>query len=89
MALVEQTPEGQRHFRIHAGHGTYLHPDGRQFATPDLIRTTCLVGGPEELAEQIGALEDAGLDHVVVLPGFASRYRATEELATRVFPLLG
>ena len=31
-------------FRIHAGHGTYLHPDERQFATPELIKTTCMVG---------------------------------------------
>jgi len=89
VALVEQTPEAQRHFRIHAGHGTYLHPDERQFATPDLIRMTCLVGSPGELAEQIRSLEDAGLDHVMVLPGFASRYRAAEELAIKVFPLLG
>jgi hypothetical protein len=26
---------------------------------------------------------------VMVLPGFASRHRAMEELATKVFPLLG
>jgi 5,10-methylenetetrahydromethanopterin reductase len=89
VALVEQAPEARRHFRIHAGHGTYLHPDERQFATPDLIRATCLVGRPEELAEQVRALEDAGLDHVMVLPSFASRHRAMEELATQVFPLLG
>ncbi len=89
VALVERTPEAQRHFRIHAGHGTYLHPDERQFATPDLIRMTCLVGSPGELAAQIRDLKDAGLDHVMVLPGFASRHRAAEELATQVFPLLG
>jgi alkanesulfonate monooxygenase SsuD/methylene tetrahydromethanopterin reductase-like flavin-dependent oxidoreductase (luciferase family) len=89
VALVEQTPESRRHFRIHAGHGTYLHPDERQFATPELIKATCLVGGPAELAEQVGALEDAGLDHIMVLPSFAARYRAMEELATKVFPLLG
>ena len=41
------------------------------------------------ISKQIRSLEDAGLDHVMVLPGFASRYRATEELATKVFPLLG
>ncbi len=89
VASVEATPEAQRHYRIHAGHGTYLHPDEREFATPELIRMTCMVGTPGELAEQIRALEDAGLDHVMVLPSFASRYRATEELATKVFPLLG
>lgn len=89
VALVEQTPEARRHFRIHAGHGTYLHPDERHFATPELIRTTCLVGSPGELAEQIRALGDAGLDQVMVLPSFASRHRAVEELATEVFPLMG
>lgn len=89
VALVEQTPAAQRHFRIHAGHGTYLHPDERQFATPELIEMTCLVGRPEELAEKITALEAAGLDHVMVLPSFALRHRALDELATKVFPLLG
>ena len=88
VALVEQAPPAQRHFRIHAGHGTYLHPDERQFATPDLIRMTCLVGRPDEVAGQIRALEDAGLTQVMVLPGFASRYSAMEELATEVFPRL-
>jgi 5,10-methylenetetrahydromethanopterin reductase len=89
VALVEQTPVAQRHYRIHAGHGTYLHPDERQFATPELIAMTCLVGTPAELADKIGMLEAAGLDHVMVLPSFASRHRAMEELATKVFPLLG
>jgi alkanesulfonate monooxygenase SsuD/methylene tetrahydromethanopterin reductase-like flavin-dependent oxidoreductase (luciferase family) len=88
VALIEKTPEDRRYFRIHAGHATYLHPDERQFATPELIQATCLVGRPGELAEQIRALEEAGLDHLMVLPSFASRYRAMEELATQVFPLV-
>jgi alkanesulfonate monooxygenase SsuD/methylene tetrahydromethanopterin reductase-like flavin-dependent oxidoreductase (luciferase family) len=88
VALIEKTPEDRRYFRIHAGHGTYLHPDERQFATPELIEATCMVGRPGELAERIRALEEAGLDHVMILPSFASRYRAMEELATDVFPRL-
>ncbi len=89
VALVEATPQAQRHYRIHAGHGTYLHPEERVFATPELIGMTSMVGTPGELADKIRALEAAGLDHVMVLPSFASRYRALEELATKVFPLLG
>ena len=84
VALVEQSPEAERHYRIHAGHGTYLHPDEAQFVTPELIDAACIVGQLDELVEKIGELETAGLDQLMVLPSFASRYRAVEELGTLI-----
>lgn len=84
VALVEQTPEAERHYRIHAGHGTYLHPDEVRFATPRLIEAACIVGRLDEVVEKIGELEDAGLDHVMVLSSFASRFRATDEVGALI-----
>ena len=49
--MVEETPERGRHLRVHAGHCTWLHPDEAEFVTPELIRTTCLAGTPDELVE--------------------------------------
>ena len=84
VALVEQSPEAERHYRIHAGHGTYLHPDEAQFATPELIEAACIVGQLDELVEKVGELEAAGLDQLMVLPSFASRYRAAEEIGSLI-----
>jgi len=84
VALVEQTPEAARHYRIHAGHGTYLHPDEVRFATPELIEAACLVGRLDELAEKIAELEAVGLDQVMVLPSFATRRRAAEEVGALI-----
>lgn len=80
VGLVEQSPEAERHYRIHAGHGTYLHPDEVRFATPELIEASCLVGRADELVEKIGELEAAGLNQLMLLPSFASRYRAVDEV---------
>ncbi len=84
VAQVERSPEGERHYRIHAGHGTYLHPDEVKFVTPELIASTCMVGQLEELVEMVGDLESAGLNHIMVLPSFASRYRATNEVGNLI-----
>lgn len=88
VALVEESPEAERHYRIHAGHGTYLHPDEVQFVTPELIEGACIVGPLDEVVEKVGDLEAAGLDHVMVLPSFASRYQAAEEVG-RLIKRLG
>lgn len=84
VALVEQSPEAERHYRIHAGHGTYLHPDEVRFVTPELIEATCIVGQLDELVEKIGELEAAGLDQVMVLPSFAARHRAADQVGSLI-----
>ncbi len=84
VALVERTPEAQRHYRTHAGHGTYLHPDEVQFVSPELIEASCIVGRLGEVVEKISELEAAGLDQVMVLPSFAARYRAAREVGSLI-----
>ncbi len=82
--LVETTPVSHRHLRIHAGHCTYLLPEEARFVTPDLIKATCLAGRPETVIEQVQQLEDAGLDHIMILPSYATQYQVIEEFADKV-----
>ncbi|MCY4452508.1 MAG: LLM class flavin-dependent oxidoreductase [Immundisolibacterales bacterium] len=86
--LVEETPERSRHFRVHAGHCTWLHPDEAEFVTPDLIRTTCLAGTPDELVESIRHLDEAGLDHVMLLPSLETQRQTIEAFSRKVMARL-
>ena len=86
--LVEETPERSRHLRVHAGHCTWLHPDEVEFVTPELIRTTCLVGTPDELVENIRHLDEAGLDHVMLLPSLETQRHTIEAFSRKVMSRL-
>lgn len=86
--LVEATPESHRHMRIHAGHCTYLLPEEAKFVTPQLIKSTCLVGTPEEIIEQIRQLEAAGLKQMMILPSLETQYEEIEAFAKQVMARL-
>ena len=86
--LVEETPERRRHLRVHAGHCTWLHPDEAEFVTPELIRTTCLAGTPDELVERIRHLDEAGLDHVMLLPSLETQHHTIEAFSREVLARL-
>ena len=86
--LVEETPERSRHLRVHAGHCTWLHPDEAEFVTPELIRTTCLAGTPDELIEQVRRLDDAGLDHLMLLPSLETQRRTIDAFSRKVMARL-
>ena len=86
--LVEETPERSRHLRVHAGHCTWLHPDEAEFVTPELIRTTCLAGTPDELVERIRHLDEAGLDHVMLLPSLETQRHTIEAFSRKVMSRL-
>ena len=83
-AMVEKTPPSHRHLRIHDGHCTYLLPEEAKFVTPELIKTTCLVGTPEEIIDQIRRLEEAGLHQIMILPSLETQYRVIEDFAHKV-----
>ena len=82
--MIEAVPERQRHMRIHAGHCTYLLPEEAKFVTPELIKSTCLVGAPEEIIDQIRVLEEAGLHQIMLLPSFETQYRVIEDFTRKV-----
>lgn len=87
-ALVEATPEPQRHRRIHVGHCMWLEPEERKFVTPERIRASCLVGSGAEIVEQLAAMETAGLDQVMLLPSLATQYQALEDVSREVIAKL-
>jgi alkanesulfonate monooxygenase SsuD/methylene tetrahydromethanopterin reductase-like flavin-dependent oxidoreductase (luciferase family) len=73
------------HLRVHEGHCTWVHPDERQFVTPQLIRATGgLVGEPEEIIDILRARERDGLGEVTLLPPMACARECFAEFANRV-----
>jgi alkanesulfonate monooxygenase SsuD/methylene tetrahydromethanopterin reductase-like flavin-dependent oxidoreductase (luciferase family) len=89
VAQVEQTPPELRHQRVHEGHNCWVIPEEERFVTAELIERSCLVGTPASLATQITALDEAGLDQIVLLPPLAEKEAVIRDVATKVMPLLG
>lgn len=87
-ALVAQTPPEHRHFRTHELHYTGLHAGEAALIDAQLIRDTCLVGTPEELAARIRALEAEGLQELIFAVGTPAKWRLAEDFARKVMPLL-
>ena len=85
-AVVEQVEPERRHQRIHAGHNCWVLPEERRFLTKGLIEATCLVGTTDELIERLRALDDAGLDQVMILPPFDPRFEVLETVGTEILP---
>ena len=88
VALVEETPAEVRHQRVHQRHNCWVIPEEEQFVTAELIGRSCLVGTPSSLARQIAALDEAGLDQIVLLPPLAEKEAVIRDVAERVMPLL-
>jgi len=86
VALVEQTPVERRHQRIHEGHNCWVIPEEEPFITPELISSTCLVGTRDELVEKVQALEEAGLDQLVLLPPLAEKEAVMRSVAAEILP---
>lgn len=85
--LMEAPPE-VRHQRLHASHYSFLDPEEARFITADLVRATCLTGRPEELVEQVRALEAQGLRNIMLYPPLNRQYRVIEDFAEQVLARL-
>ena len=88
VALVEDAPAERRHQRIHLGHNCWVIPEEEQFITAELIDRSCLVGTAEQLVERVRALDEAGLDQIVLLPPLAEKEKVVRDVASQVFPRL-
>ncbi len=86
--LLEQTPAEIRHQRIHRGHNCWVEPEEERFVTRELIEATCLVGTRDQLIERLRALDEAGLDQVMILPPLEPRYEVLDQVGTEVLPYL-
>jgi 5,10-methylenetetrahydromethanopterin reductase len=85
---VEHTPAEHRHFRTHEFHYTGLHPGEAELIDEQLIRDTCLVGTPDELIQQIRALEHDGLQEMIFAVGTGAKWRLAEDFAHQVMARL-
>lgn len=82
--MIESYPEERRHQRIHAGHNCWVLPEEEKFLTPEVLRASCMIGTQDELREQIHILGEAGLDQIMILPNFDTRFASIECVANKL-----
>lgn len=88
LAFLEQRPPEVRHRMLHESHYSWLDPEEARFLTPELIRGTCLIGTPDELVEQLQAMEAEGLSQIMLYPPLNRMYRVIEDFADKVLARL-
>ncbi len=87
-ALLESFPAERRHQRIHAGHNCWVLPEEERYLTPEVLAASTMVGTAEELIERLRDLAAGGLDQVMILPNFDTRFEVLEQVGARILPNL-
>lgn len=82
--LLESYPAERRHQRIHGGHNCWVLPEEERFLTPEVLSAGAMIGTRDELIGRLSALREAGLDQVVILPNFDTRFDVLEAVATQL-----
>ncbi|MGD8415954.1 MAG: LLM class flavin-dependent oxidoreductase [Pseudomonadales bacterium] len=85
-ALLAAVPEERRHQRIHAGHNCWVLPEEERFLTPEVLTAASMIGTREELIDRLTELADAGLNQVMILPNFDTRYDVIERVGREILP---
>ena len=57
-----------RHQQLHQSHYSYIDDDEARFMTPELVKAFCIVGEPDDIIEQLLALEEEGLNAISFIP---------------------
>jgi alkanesulfonate monooxygenase SsuD/methylene tetrahydromethanopterin reductase-like flavin-dependent oxidoreductase (luciferase family) len=86
--LLSNEPEERIHQRIHAGHNCWVLPEEERFLTPEVLDAACMIGTTEQLLERLSALEAEGLNQVMILPNFDTRFEVLERIARDLLPNL-
>jgi hypothetical protein len=79
-ALLESYPEERRHQRIHAGHNCWVLEEEERFLTREVLQASSMIGTRDQLLERLRDLAGAGLDQVMILPNFDTRYDVLERV---------
>lgn len=88
--LLNQIPEERLHQRIHMGHNCWVVPEELAFLTPEVMTRTCLIGEQDDVLERLFDLRGAGLNQVMNLPNFDTRYEVLREISDQVIePMQG
>lgn len=75
------------HLENYLGYLVFTPEHLEQFVTPDSMRTVALVGSPEEVAEELRAMDQAGVDQATLqMSGDSAAF--CERMRERVVPLL-
>lgn len=85
-ALLEREPEERLHQRIHAGHNCWVLPEEERFLTPEVLTSSSMVGTRDQLLERLHGLAEAGLNQVMILPNFDTRFEVIERVGRDVLP---
>jgi 5,10-methylenetetrahydromethanopterin reductase len=83
-ALLETYPAERRHQRIHAGHNCWVLPEEEPFLTPEVLQAGAMIGTRDQLLARLRDLAAAGLDQVMILPNFDTRYAVLERVAAEL-----
>ena len=84
--MIEAYPAERRHQRIHGGHNCAVLPEEERFLTAELLRATTMIGTRDQLLERLHGLAAAGLDQVMILPNFDTRFDVLERVAKDIVP---
>ena len=79
--MIESYPAERRHQRIHGGHNCWVLPEEECFLTAELLQATAMIGTRDQLLERLHGLAEAGLDQVMILPNFDTRFDVLERVA--------
>ncbi|MCB1739141.1 MAG: LLM class flavin-dependent oxidoreductase [Gammaproteobacteria bacterium] len=84
LAFHRRRDAAHSHQKLHESHYSYLDPEEARFVTPEMIKTFCIAGQPEEIVEQLQSLQQAGLDAISFIAPDELKYRLHEDFARRV-----
>lgn len=84
--LLESYPAERRHQRIHAGHNCWVIEEEEKFLTPEVLTSSSMVGTRDQLIERIHDMSEAGLDQIMILPNFDTRFDVIERVAAEILP---
>ena len=57
-----------------------------RFLTPEVLTASNMIGTRDQIIEQLHGMAEAGLNQVMILPNFDTRYDVLEEVAREILP---
>jgi alkanesulfonate monooxygenase SsuD/methylene tetrahydromethanopterin reductase-like flavin-dependent oxidoreductase (luciferase family) len=61
-------------------------PEEERFLVPEVLEAASMIGTPDELVDPLRALAGAGLNQVMILPNWDTRFDVLTEVGTQVLP---
>lgn len=85
-SLLETYPEERRHQRIHGGHNCWVLEEEEKFLTPAVLEASSMIGTKDQLIERIHGMASVGLEQLMILPNFDTRFDVLERVAKDILP---